>query len=142
MILYLDTSAMLKLYVTEPGAQRLREAVDAAALVCTHLITYAEVRSAFAKALRMGRITATGLKQYRSELDRDWPSLSIVSVDEGLARRAGDLIDRFHLRAFDGVQLAAAESLSSVQLRDGFGFASFDDRLNQAAAELGLRLLE
>jgi hypothetical protein len=66
----------------------------------------------------------------------------VVSVDEGLTRRAGDLLDRFPLRAFDGVQLAAAESLFVVRQRDQLRFASFDDRLNQAVAELGLRLLK
>jgi predicted nucleic acid-binding protein len=142
LILYLDTSAMLKLYVSEPGAEQLRKAVAAAALVCTHLITYAEMRSAFARALRMGRITASALKRYRGELDRDWSTLNVVAVDEGLMHRASDLLDRFPLRAFDGVQLAAAESLFVVRQRDQLCFASFDNRLNQAAAELGLRLLE
>jgi predicted nucleic acid-binding protein len=141
LILYLDTSAMLKLYVVEDGAKRLRAAAGEAKLVCTHLIAYAEMRSAFAKALRMGRISAAGLKQHRRELDHDWLSLSVLSADERLVRRAGDLIDRFPLRAFDAVHLAAAESLHIAQQRDWLRFASFDMPLNRAAEELGLRLL-
>ncbi len=133
---------MLKLYVAEEGAERLRQVASAAKMVCTHLIAHAEMRSAFAKALRLGRISAAGMKQHRRELDHDWSSFSVLAADERLMRRAGDLIDRFPLRAFDAVHLAAAESLYLAQQRDWLRFASFDAPLNRAAEELGLRLLE
>jgi predicted nucleic acid-binding protein len=38
MIRYLDTSALLKLYVAEPEAQRVRESVSTTAFACMHLI--------------------------------------------------------------------------------------------------------
>ncbi len=48
MILYLDTSALVKLYVDEPGSASLREALVRAKAVYTHQITYVEIRAAFA----------------------------------------------------------------------------------------------
>jgi hypothetical protein len=40
MILYLDTSALVKLYVDEPGSAGIREALVRAKAVYTHQITY------------------------------------------------------------------------------------------------------
>jgi antitoxin (DNA-binding transcriptional repressor) of toxin-antitoxin stability system len=47
--LYLDTSALVKLYVDEEGALAVRHAVDQAELVATSAIAYAEARAAFAR---------------------------------------------------------------------------------------------
>jgi uncharacterized protein len=57
VIVYLDTSAMLRLYVNEPGARQVRAAVAAATGVYSHLIAYTEMCVAFSKAARMGRIS-------------------------------------------------------------------------------------
>ncbi len=48
MMLYLDTSAVVKLYMTEPLSQELSAAVDEAEAVATSLIVYAEAQAAFA----------------------------------------------------------------------------------------------
>lgn len=50
MIVYLDTSAFLKLYLDEDGGDQTREAIDKAGVICTHLITYVEMRAALARA--------------------------------------------------------------------------------------------
>ncbi|MEJ2087139.1 MAG: PIN domain-containing protein [Gammaproteobacteria bacterium] len=48
MIVYLDTSALLKLFVEEPESSQIRETVEKAIPV-THLVTYAEMRAALAR---------------------------------------------------------------------------------------------
>lgn len=57
MILYLDTSAYLKLYVQEAESDRLRTVVGEA-FICTHAICYAEMRAGLARAQRMRRLSA------------------------------------------------------------------------------------
>lgn len=57
-LLYLDTSAWLKLYVEEDGSETVHAAVEQAEQTCTHLIAYAELRAALAKAQRMQRLDA------------------------------------------------------------------------------------
>ena len=47
MIVYLDTSALVKLYVQEVGSTEVRRAVARADLVATSLVAYVEARSAF-----------------------------------------------------------------------------------------------
>ncbi len=141
MIVYLDTSALFKLYAAEPGASDVRNAVEESVTAYTHLIAYAEVCAGFAKAVRLGRITADEAGGYRHDLDRDWEHFGVLMPDQVMVRRAGDLALRFGLRGYDSVHLAAAESLRLGQGADLLRFASFDEHLNQSAAELGLPLL-
>ena len=141
MIVYLDTSALFKLYAAEPGAADVRAVVEQADTACTHLIAYAEVCAGFAKAVRLGRVAANEAESYRRDLDRDWEQFGVLMPDQMMIRRAGDLALRFGLRGYDSVHLAAAESLRVGQGADSLRFACFDAHLNQSASELGLRLL-
>ena len=141
MILYLDTSAFIKLYVNEPGADIIRAAVAEAVQVHAHWVAYPEMRSALARLHRMGRQSMQMFNRCKRDFERDWDLVSAVLPDERVLRRAGELAERFSLRGYDSVHLAAAESLSVRDLREFLFFASFDNHLNHAAADLGLQLL-
>ncbi len=54
MILYLDSSALVKRYIAERGSKNTAELTARAELVATSLISRAEVAAAFAKAVRIG----------------------------------------------------------------------------------------
>lgn len=141
MIVYLDTSALFKLYAAEPGANSVLQTVGSAEVTYTHLIAYAETCAGFAKAVKLGRITPVAAAGYRHELDRDWEQFGILMPDHAMIRRAGDFALRFGLRGYDSVHLAAAESLLAGHGKDILHFASFDHALNEAARALGLHLL-
>lgn len=53
MILYLDASALVKRYVAEPGTVEVNEAIAAAEIVGTTIVSRAEVVAALAKSVRM-----------------------------------------------------------------------------------------
>ena len=72
MILYLDTGAVVKLYLEE-GSAEVRAAVDAAEAVCTSVVAYAEVHAALARAVREGRITEEERARAVAEFRSDWP---------------------------------------------------------------------
>ena len=71
MILYLDTSALVKLYVEEPLSQELTVAVAEA--VATSLIAYTESRAAFARARREARLSAQTYRRIVGDFVDDWP---------------------------------------------------------------------
>jgi len=143
MILYLDTSALAKLYANEPGSGLVRGAVQNAQLTVCHLIAYVETRAAFAKKRRMGEFSEKEFSLCKSELERTWQRFERMSVDETLVQQAGNLADRFGLRGCDSVHLAAAETLFRVAgPAVEFRFAVFDDNLRKAAIDLGMMPLE
>ena len=140
MILYLDTSALVKLYAEEAGSQVVRRAVAASDLIATSLLSYAEARSALARKCRGGEIARAALNRLRQEFERDWARLHVLPVDEVLVRKAGDLTEEYALRALDALHLATADNLQAV-LRAAVTLACFDGALNGAAKKRGLELL-
>ncbi|MEI6291797.1 MAG: type II toxin-antitoxin system VapC family toxin, partial [Chloroflexota bacterium] len=71
MILYLDTSALIKRYLTEPGSQAVKTWISQSRPASTSLITRAEMGAAITKATRMNWINAEQgqhvLQWFRSE---------------------------------------------------------------------------
>ena len=131
MILYLDTSALVRLYVEERGTATMTAAVERASSVATARVTYTEARATFARLERAGAITRPERRRLARNLDDDWSAMTIVDISERLVHRAGDLAERHALRGYDAVQLAAA---LTIKAEGGeIEFSSFDLRLSQAA---------
>lgn len=142
MIVYLDTSAFLKLYLEEANSSVVRRVIDESTVVCTHLITYAEMRAALAQAARMDRIPMEDVSAFVEQFENDWLSVEIVAVDLPLVRRAGGLAERFGLRGYDSVHLAASERLFETNMTSGFfRLVAFDRALCAAAESLGIAAL-
>ena len=137
MILYLDTSALVKLYVTEEGATEVRGRVRLAERVATSRVAYPEARAAFARRCRERALTSVGVRRATSALDQDMGALVIVELLEPVAHLAGDLAERHALRGFDAVHLASAIHLGHL-LGSPPEFMTFDVRQGRAAASEGL----
>jgi len=131
VILYVDTSALVKVYVEEDGTLAVLARVDHAEAVATALVTYAEARAALARHRREGGITGADLRRAVRELDRDWRAYNVVDLSDALVHSAGALAERHALRGYDAVHLAAALELRAVG--GSVEFCAFDGRLNRAA---------
>lgn len=141
MILYFDTSAVIKRYVDEPQAEEVRYVYLQVRAVCTHLITYAETLAGLAKAMRMGRLASERLPVLVEQVDKDWTNLEVVAPEVTLIRRAGHLALRYPLRGFDAVHLAAAERVfTSVARLSNFQLVGFDTHMRDAATALGITI--
>jgi uncharacterized protein len=113
VILYLDSSALVKLFVDEAAAERVRDAVAGSRLVVTHAIAYVETCAAFAGVARE-RKDESLLPRLWKQLDRQWDGWEIVQVTDTLIRRAADLAGVLGLHGYDSVHLAAAEATQSL----------------------------
>lgn len=138
MILYLDTSTLVKLYVEEEHSELVRDWVEEAEAVATSQVAYPEALSAFARRWNRGDLTDEEMSLARESLTGDWPSFVLLPVDE---RRAGGLVIEHLLRGFDAVHLAAAQDLFELFPSDDVVFSSFDKTLLQAARSEGLSTL-
>ena len=140
MILYLDTSALVKLYSDEEGSKLVRQGVRNSDLIATSLVAYAEGRSALARKSRSRDISRTTFIRCKRDFERDWPRLHRLPIDEPLVRKAGEFSEQHALRSLDALHLATADTLQA-RLGDSVTFACFDATLNRAAEERGLALL-
>ena len=136
MTLYLDTSSLVKLYVAEPGSDTVRKLVDAASVVATSTVAYTETRAALARRRRERALRPKAFTSAKKAFEAEWPKYLTVEVTSALCRQAGELAERYRLRAHDSVHLAAfAEVAREAGVRDT-QFSSFDDALNRAARSL------
>ena len=98
MILYVDTSALVKLYVEEAGTPEVVSRVERAEAVATALVTYAEARAALARHQREGGMTGAELRRAVRQLDREWTTYNVVHLSNVLVHSAGALAERHALR--------------------------------------------
>ncbi len=140
MIVYLDTSALLKLVTTEAGSDEAIGAVAGAAVVVTSLITYAEARSALARAAAERRLTRPDAARSRRNLEATWRDLTRLDVEPVLIEAAGDLAERRLLRGMDAIHLASARLLREAS-SEPVEIASWDRRLRAGASAEAFRLV-
>jgi uncharacterized protein len=140
MILYLDTSALVKLYVRETGSVRVRNWLKRATAVATSVVAYAETRAAFARLHRGGLTHPRRHRERVAQLNADWESFMRVELTASVLRLAGETAETYELRGFDSIHLASA-----LWLRDRTeipcSFAVFDQRSRDGAARAGLTVL-
>jgi uncharacterized protein len=133
VILYLDTSSLVKLYVDEPGSSEVQSLVDRAELVTTSVVAYPEARAALARRRREKYLKPAGYRRAKAALDADWPSILTLEVVETLAKGAGDLVERHRLRGFDALHLASYLLIVREFGGEEVRFASADRALDRAA---------
>jgi Predicted nucleic acid-binding protein, contains PIN domain len=141
MIVYLDTSALVKLYVSEAFSTETSTLVARCEATASHAIAYVEARAAFARRLADKTLEEGDYQGVKRDFEGDWANYLQIDTHPILLLRAADLAESFGLRACDSVHLAAAEWLRT-ESGETVAFACFDQKLNRAANVLGLRLPE
>jgi predicted nucleic acid-binding protein len=141
---FLDSSALVKRYVSETGSAWVQQITDPQAgnLLFIARITWVEVISAFTRRQREGSLTSADVAQvmqtFRSDLNTQY---QVIELDATLAETAGQLVGQYPLRAYDAVQLA-----SVLRIQPAFAttqstsliFLTADNRLSAIAQALGL----
>jgi uncharacterized protein len=133
VILYLETSSLVKLYVEEPGSADVRGLVDRAELVTASVVAYPEARAALARRRRERSLTLADHRRAKRALDADWPRVLALDVSNPLAKSAGDLAERHRLRGFDALHLASFLQIAQEFSGERVHFSSADTALQRAA---------
>lgn len=140
MILFFDTSALVKLYADEAHSDWMRCRTDEAPACLVSQITWVEMCAALAFKRRTGQIDADALGFAMGRLRAEWPGYVRLAVDAELIADAGRLAQNHALRAYDSLQLATACKAREVAGSD-MGFCVFDRALAKAAADRGMRVV-
>ena len=132
-MIYLDTSALVKLYVREDHSEFVQRAV-AGRSVRTVSIAFVETLSALARKQELSARERLAASQ---EFLATWHHFRAIATDHVL-EAAGILARAHRLRAFDAIHLAAALELGPARTVQ---FAVFDRELALAARKEGFALL-
>ena len=134
MPLYVDSSALVKLYLIETDSAAAQTVLFGDDEWVTAAHAEVEVRRVLAVRLR----AAPELhRAAREQFAADWQRTSIVALDTVTCRLAADLAETTLARSLDALHLAAAQRAGAPALP----FVTYDLRLAQAARSLGWPVL-
>jgi predicted nucleic acid-binding protein len=137
MILYLDTSALVKRYAIEAGSDQVNQIAGNTEALGTVVLTRVEVAAALAKAIRIGALEKSDALASLEKFRNEWRDLTRIQVTDILIARADTLAWEHHLRGYDAVHLAAALVWQEA-LGETVTLATFDQTLWTAAGKEGL----
>ncbi|MBU1665786.1 MAG: type II toxin-antitoxin system VapC family toxin [Gammaproteobacteria bacterium] len=136
-MVYVDTSALLKRYITETNSDEFDAFFMARTPLAISRLTLVEMRCALARRRRNGEITSTLEEQAMDEVRTDIQDgvLAIHPVSDDQVVHALHLIDQvapLPLRTLDALHLSAARHINASE------FATADCNQAEAAKALGL----
>lgn len=140
-LLYLDTSALVKLYVQEQGTEKMLELAhpDAGNRLVILSLSRIEFRAAVRRRTKLGDINAKLGDELINEFNEHLTSVfQMQPVNEPVFQAAGTTIDQYYLRAYDAMQLggyialrtSAGEEIETI-------FVCADENLIKAARDQG-----
>lgn len=135
MILFTDTSALIKLYIEEVGSDMMAERARRTRLAAS-VLAYAEVYSTFARRQRESLLSEEEHASVVNSFERDWQRAILVPLGPALAGHIPRLVADHALRGADTVHLASALMLQQTGLE--LTFAVADKRLVDAAKKESL----
>jgi predicted nucleic acid-binding protein len=140
LILYFDSSALVKRYVEEQGSSDVLDWMEASDLTGTVLVTRAEVAAAITHALRRQYVTQEDARKILETFHKEWSCFHRLPVNESLVARADALACDHNLRGYDAIHVAAA--LIWQELLDlPVTLVSYDRELADAARASGMAVL-
>lgn len=142
-VYYLEPSALVKYYVTEPGSNWVRSLVDTEDhVLATAEITIAEISAALAIIARVGRISRRQRDELWGKFKRDFLiRYEVLPTHRMIINHAAELCQKYPLRGFDAIHLASGLQLQETlaqQERMTITYVTGDDALVAAGQSEGL----
>lgn len=137
MILYLDTSSLVKLYIPETDTEKIKVLVSDATSVVTSRIACPEFYSAVTRRHNNKEISTKDYELLCLAFTADWARIYAIDFDE---IEAGRLVCMHALRGADAIHLASAMQLLKLEEAVEIVFSSADRKLNEAAKKEGFLL--
>ena len=140
----METSAVVKLYVREPGTEQMLRLADPAGGHTLALLglTRVEFRSAVRQRERAGDLAHDIAARLIDSLEEHLANFFVVQpLTDLVIQEAAALLDRHALRAYDAVQLAGCLMLRA-RLGRHATFVCSDRQLAKAAEDEGMKVLD
>ncbi len=97
MTLFLDTSALVKLYLDEPGSHSIQEGVAESTVALSHL-AYGEIYATFARRFRESLLNEDEYNAVCTAFEEDWIAVLRIPVSTEVLAQVPSLCRRHPLR--------------------------------------------
>jgi predicted nucleic acid-binding protein len=134
LIVYIDTSAFVPMFIEEPTTAACRRIWEEADTIASTRLLFVEASAALARSLRRGRTGESSFRSRSAMLHSLWEQVRVLELDQDLMDRAAAVTAQFPLRGFDAVHCAAGSLIGD----DTAVMVSADNSLLRAWEDLGL----
>ncbi len=131
MTLYVDSSALMKRYLSEQDSEVAERFIAGDQRRATCHITEVEIRRNLARLLK-GEDLIGARRQFQSDLNY----FAIINIDSVTCGRAASIAEQTQCRSLDALHVAAA-----LLVGKSTTFLTFDIRQAQAARSVGLEVV-
>jgi predicted nucleic acid-binding protein len=132
MMLYVDSSALAKKYVLEPGSDRLLKLLAQSGMAVTSKLAYPEILAGLNRKRREKGITEKDYRDALVEFESDWLALLIIEFQDELLPLIRQLTAKHALKGADAVHLASALWIQKA-VKEKVSFVASDIQLLRAA---------
>ena len=134
MKVFLDSSALVKRYIEEPGSDRLFEIVKKASEVAVCIVSVPEVLSACNRLVREKKVDADQYQWIKNEFLLDMGEFAVIDLTNEVIGRSIQCLEKGALRSLDALHIASA-----VEYTCGL-FVTGDERQKAIAVAMGLKV--
>jgi predicted nucleic acid-binding protein len=143
--LYLDSSSILSVYLSERGRHDVvQKEIEGANSTFCSILALVEVRAGLARARARfkespPRLTNAGYRRALALFAADWPTFGRTAITEAIVTDGAELAEKYFLRGYDAVHLSTALFLRA-RIPDLMEVSTWDEDLANAALAAGLAL--
>lgn len=143
MILFLDTSALMKKYIGEAGSDVLQTELEKAEEIFVSFMSELELFASIERFKKIRRINSPEYRKMVREVEGDFErkTFQIIGITEKEVKLAKNFIQRHKLRAPDAIQLASVSLLLKTADQQ-VTFLCCDEKLKEAAILEGMKVFD
>lgn len=141
-MVYLDTSALVKRYIAEPGSQLVQHILQRHRPVGISRIAYVEAHAAFARLKNEKVLSRGDFESAAGAFDSDRDAFTWIEVRAEVVVSAKNLAVTHGLRTLDALHLASALEFRQRVGRVDFFFVAADRKLLSAARGVDLQTID
>jgi predicted nucleic acid-binding protein len=134
--IYLETSALLKWLLGQPGAEQVRQAVNKAKVVATSDLTFAEAERVLTRHQNAGDLREGDARKLRGLLNKTGLTWTKMAISANVLDRAKRVFPVEPVRTLDAIHLATALEFAAVL--PNIVVLSDDRRIMDNAEALGI----
>ncbi len=134
MNVFLDSSALAKRYVQEPGSERVEQVLRAATSLGVSVLCVSEVISALCRRRRERKLSSQQYLKAKQALIEDIDDADVVNITAQVIARTVEILERWPLHSSDALHVASAAEWAAGL------FVSADEEQCAAARRYGLQI--
>ena len=132
MVIYFDTSALVKRYIKEEGTEAVRDLFRKANIIVVAGITKVELASTLKRSLIEKRIEKPEFITVWERIQKDFVDFQAINFNEQVENKAIEIIEKYQIKAMDSIQIVSFLIVKKEETQ----FVSCDTKmLNVIAAE-------